>query len=153
MNEAEGENVILQNLGLPRKRHAWLGLNADGVLLALLAFLTAADFFEPDLTDMARELGYVPPTFYLWTTLYVVGGLLMLAGFYTGKIGPELLGRVCLILGVGIQTFRTWTAFGWDTVTWQILIAAIIVTTLCAARARVLRRGVVVVVGHSHEEA
>ena len=137
----------------PRQRHAWLGLNADGVLLALLAFLTAADFFEPELSDMARALGYVPPTFYVWTTLYVVGGVLMLFGFACGQIGPELLGRVCLILGVSVQTFRTWTAFGWDTVTWQILIAAVIVTSLCVARARVLRRGVVVVVGHSHEVA
>ncbi len=137
----------------PGQRHAWLGLNADGVLLAVLAFLTAADFFEPELSDLARALGYVPPTFYLWTTLYVVGGLLMLTGFYTGKIGPELLGRVCLILGVSVETFRTWTVFGWDAVTWHSLVAAIIVTILCAARARVLRRGVVVVVGHSHGEA
>lgn len=137
----------------PSPSHAWLGLNADGVLLALLALLTAADFFEPELSDMARELGYVPPTFYLWTTLYVVGGLLMLVGFARGLIGAELLGRACLVLGVTVEAFRTWSVFGWATVTWQLLIVAVIVTSLCAARARVLRRGVVVVVGHSHIEA
>lgn len=131
---------------------AWVRLNADGVLLSLLALAAGLDLFHPQAEDLARALGFVPPTFYLWTAGYVTGGLLMLVGFFKRRIGPELAGRLVLCLSVGLETARTGAILGWASSTMADRYVTVgIVVALCAVRATALlsKDGLVVFVGGS----
>lgn len=117
----------------------WLRLNADGVLLALLAFAASLDLLRPDASDLARELGYVPPVFYVWTICYTLGGILMLAGFVGRSIGLELTGRLLLCFGFAVETFRIGTLFGWAHYdVWPHYVIGLFLYGACYVRARVL---------------
>lgn len=93
-------------------RTVWLRLNVDGVLLAVLTIASGLDLFSPNLNDIVREVGHVPPTFYVWTICYLVAGASMLAGFIGRSVGAELLGRLLMCFGFTLETFRLGTIYG-----------------------------------------
>lgn len=138
---------------LQSERRDWVKFNADGVLLAILAFIASFDLFEPDATDMARRLGYIPPSFYLWTILYVLGGCVLLVGFLGSprvRMPCELAGRLLLCVGVTIETWRTATIFGWldsDTLAHYLIALVLVVLTIMRASLLLRKTGTVVVVG------
>lgn len=131
-------------------RAAWLRINADGVLLAMLAFIAGIDLFDPQYSDIARDVGYVPPTFYLWTSCYFVGGALMLGGFIWQRMLPELAGRLLLCLGFLMETVRTASLIGWlhHDLLVNYLVGAVLIT-VCGIRAGALlsRKGLTIVIG------
>lgn len=92
-------------------RLAWARLNSDGLLIGLLAFSQFFDFFSPEREEISREVGYVPGTLYVWTTLLVLGGLFILLGLLRASIGTELLGRFLVFLAVMIESVRLTIAF------------------------------------------
>lgn len=134
---------------------AWARLNADGILLAVVCLAGALDVFHPNSTELARALGYVPPTFYFWSICYGTAGVLLLGSF----LGParfrlplELAGRLTLCVGFLIQVWRTGVILGWSTQE-MVINYAVGFVLLVAAISRVSmlldRRGVVVLIGRS----
>lgn len=120
-------------------RTVWLRLNADGVLLALLAFAAGLDLLHPDVNEIARELGHVPAAFYLWTACYMLGGLGMVLGFVTRSIAAELLGRLLLCFGFVVETVRLGNVFGFGHYdVWPNYLIGAILFTVCYVRGRVL---------------
>lgn len=95
-------------------QYAWLRLNADGVLVGSLALLSASDLINPATADISMALGFVPPLIWLWTVMYVMGGLLMIVSFVRQSIGIEFSGRFLLFMGVVTETWRTATVLSWN---------------------------------------
>lgn len=95
-------------------RATWLRLNADGLLIATLGLQNGLEVFDPESEKINVALGFVPLGFYAWTTLYVVGGLLMVVGFAVHKASWELLGRFFLVSAFIWETWRFATVYGLD---------------------------------------
>lgn len=94
-------------------RLAWLRLNADALFLAGLAIVQGFDLFHPHAGDLAVRLGFVPPLFWVWSTLYVIGGLALLVGLLERHTGIELIGgRLVICIAAVLETFRIGTAYG-----------------------------------------
>lgn len=133
-----------------RIRFAWFRLNADGVLIALLGLVSGLDLLSPEREGIVRHLGYIPMTFYVWTVLLFVGGLLMLYGFIKHTMGAELLGRLLIILAILLQAVRYSVAAGLqDNETVRSYLIFIMVTLTFTARASALlsKSGLAVIIG------
>lgn len=140
------------------KRLAWLRLNADSVLISILVLLRGLDLIDPEKSDIVVALGYVPATFYFWTIMYVISGILMMIGLIKGWIGPELLGRFLVWLSFGWEVARSYIVLGSNLESESSLAIWILLTITFSARASMLlsKHGVTVVVaprqnGHTHE--
>ena len=88
------------------KPSVWLRFNADGILIAFLALGAGFDLYNPNATDIAHELGYIPPSFFMWTFLYMFGGLCMLTGFVRKSMGFEVAGRLCVACAFFVESAR-----------------------------------------------
>lgn len=131
-------------------RFAWLRLNADGLLLAGFALLSGFDLLNPELHDLAQAAGYVPWTFYLWSVLYILGGLGMVLGFYRHRMQPELAGRSLIACAGVMETWRTATILGWtDDTTVRLYVGLVFLLGTFALRASALlsKRGVAIIIG------
>lgn len=130
-------------------KFTWFGLNADGVLVALLALLAGFDLISPQQDEVVNKFGYIPGIFYVWTFCLVYGGISLLWGFTRMAVGPEMLGRTLLVFGAALKTFTVVLAFGgldplalkWYTITFCLifLLAFRLISMLSAS-------GVVVVI-------
>lgn len=136
-------------------RLAWLRLNADGLLIALLGLVFGLfDILIPNHQALEAEIGHEPVTYWIWNGLYLIGGLVMLWGFFRQQIGPELLGRLFIGMGITVEMLRIGSAFGWHSEeVWSRYALWLIIAGLFTLRATALLapRGVVVVVnGHTN---
>lgn len=131
-------------------RLAWVRLNSDGLLVALLALVFGLfDILIPNHEALEAEIGHEPVSYWIWNILYLIGGLIMLWGFIRQQIGPELLGRLFVGMGITVEVLRIGSAFGWDSEeVWSRYALWFIITSLFMLRASALiaPRGVVVVV-------
>lgn len=123
-----------------RTRLEWARLNADTVLLAGLGFLQGLDLIHPERTAIAQQLGYVPPSSYLWAVLYMVAGGMLILGLLYRRSDIELIGgRLTLCVAAVIENWRIGTAFGWaDDVTLERYVVTAIVLSTCALRVTAL---------------
>jgi hypothetical protein len=134
-------------------RGSWIRLNGDGCIIALLCVLQIFDFIEPEKSDYVRQLGFVPINFYLWTGLYVLGGVVLIAGFVAPadkKIFVELAGRWIIGMAAGLQAWRTGEIFGYTTIEfYQTIIIFVGVCTFFFLRGSALmtKHGFTVVIG------
>jgi hypothetical protein len=134
-------------------RLAWTRLNADGLLVAALAFVSSLDLLHPDASDLAQAAGYIPPSFYIWTVSYLLAGLALMAGFLgspSTRMPLELTGRLLLCIGYTLQTLRSGSILGWfseDMLIFYLLWTVLV--TVCALRVSLLLapKGTVVVIG------
>lgn len=130
-------------------RLAWLRLNVDGVLIAVFGLIMASDVLSPHVQELVIANGsVVPATFWLWSALYVAAAVLMMVGFITHKIGPELAGRLVLCLGLALETARSLSILGVNDDTVTLAVITVAVSVLAAVRASVLlaRDGLAVVI-------
>lgn len=94
-------------------RFAWTGLNSDGLFVGILAIYAGCfDLLDPNYIELAQKVGYQPPTYFVYNGLYIIGGCLMLLGFFRQHIGPEVLGRFTVWLGAIVESVRVTTAYG-----------------------------------------
>lgn len=134
---------------------AWARLNADTVLLGLLA-ITGGVF---DITNPAHDvtvqvLGHATPAYYLRASIYVVSGLLILYALARQHTAEEVLGRLILIAGMMIQTVRTGLAVGWTApITYERYALLLVVGFVCWLRLTALltRRGLTVTLPPRHQ--
>lgn len=130
-------------------RFAWLRLNADGLLLALLALLSGLDLFAPQDQRISVKLGYIPTSLYAWTVLYLLSGLFMVYGFVRNNYGPELFGRFLLNSALLWETGRIAVAFGPAShlaVSRYLIFLALLGTTALRVSVLLSRSGVVLTV-------
>lgn len=135
-------------------RLAWAKMNADGMLLAALAFISSLDLFHPTASDLAQVAGYVPMSFYLWTACYLVAGCTLTGAFFVAparwRMPLEMSGRLLLCAGFALETWRTGTIIGWTAphmVESYFLAAVLFLTSAWRASLLLSRDGVVVVIG------
>jgi hypothetical protein len=131
----------------------WPFLNADGLLLAILCFAASTDLFDPYGTLLARTIGYIPPAFYLWTSLYIAAGFLLVCAFIgreKWRMPLELSGRFLLVFAYTLEVWRTAIGVGWlnPHVVTSYLILAVLIGVVAARSSLLLSRdGCVVVIG------
>lgn len=137
---------------MPRRmfsKTGWLRLNSDGVLIATLALYAGFfDLIQPGYQALTDRLGYQPPTYFVWNTLYILGGCVMLIGFFRRRIAPELCGRLLIYCGSLVEFVRIASAYGWGThETYERLTIVILLTFFFVLRASVMLnpRGLAVV--------
>lgn len=128
------------------ERLAWLRLNAYGVLVAFLAVLSLTDLLHPGQAEFARIVGDIPPGQPLWTTGFIISGLLLLAGFVRGDRIAETLGLGLMTGGLVAQVITAYAYLGFTEFT-TTRIALLIAVAMClGARASVLwsKRGLII---------
>lgn len=119
-------------------RRSWAKFNAYGFVLAGLAILALTGLTHPGGTDMARLVGEVPAGQAWWTGGFVLGGLLLLAGFVLVDRIAESAGLIVLTASVIAQTAVAWALLGWSEFTLTRLIIVGIIGGCAWARISVL---------------
>jgi hypothetical protein len=122
----------------PAHKLAWLRLNAYGVVLAGLALMAGLDLIDPANTDFGQLVGGVPPGHYLWTSGYVLGGLMMLHGFLRTDRLVETIGLSVLAVCQVLQIVVAIKLLGFIDFTWTRITVLTLVSLCSWARLSVL---------------
>jgi len=118
---------------------AWARLNSDAFLLVILGIIAVLDLTDPNADDIVRQLGYVPPTLYVWSACYIVGSVLLVGGLLARRIDVELGGRGFICFAAILETVRVASVFGWgSTDAFTDYVVAGVVLMVCIGRATVL---------------
>lgn len=67
--------------------------------------MTLTDILEPESSELAKTVGAVPALQPVWTMGYVFAAILILAGFITARVMPEVIGLTLMVIANIIQCF------------------------------------------------
>ena len=97
----------------PVGRLAYLRIHAYGLFLGLLAAVSGAlNLANPSRSEISAELGRVPASLIGWSSVLLVGGLLVLQGMIRRDMRAELLGLAFTTVAVTWSTVGTARVFG-----------------------------------------
>ena len=109
------DDVTLDAITIRQERrklhHVYLFQNAFVALVAfLLAFSGLTFLLSP--TEIAGSMPHVPPYDYIWNTLYLVGGIAVIAGLLDRRPGLEAVGHLLYIPGLVLNLYIAAVVFG-----------------------------------------